>query len=107
MIVNYNDIKLDIPDYKNFQIVSVRDEGKILCLEIVDQLLSDIYCFTQIFYGSGGYWVTKEFRGNKEVYIRVNGDILDILTHFYSKICEGIHGGEVINLGKKRIFYDK
>lgn len=95
MIIYYNDIKLDIPDYKNMGMVStlvgVRDKGKILelsiCLVNEDNSLEEI----DVFYGSGGYWryLCSDY-GNET--IQVTGkDNLGMLTYFYSKICEGIH----------------
>lgn len=89
MIVEYNDIKLDIPDYKSCRLIGVRDEGKILCLKISFVLPDSLITPYDSFYGAGGYW----FLSIDEVSVKIeNENRLDILTHFYSKICEGIHG---------------
>jgi len=90
MLIEYNDKKFDVPDYKNYRVISVMDAGKILRLEIIN--CNDIhpYLYVEVYYGSGGYWKRVDDDG---YYVKVEDDNqLDILTNFYRKICEGIHG---------------
>lgn len=90
MLIEYNGKKFDIPDYKNYRVISVMDAGKILRLEIVK--CDDIHpcLYVETYYGSGGYW--KSVIIDNGYYVKVEDeDKLDILTYFYSKICEGIH----------------
>lgn len=89
MLIEYNDKEFDIPDYKNYRLVSVVDQGKILCLHICFVRPDLLVIPYETFYGSGRYWFIKDDNG---VCVKIeNENRLDILTYFYRKICEGIH----------------
>ena len=93
MIVEYNGKKFDVPDYKNYRLVSVVDQGKILCLHICFVRPDSLVVPYETFYGAGRYWFIKTLNYDNCTCIKIeNENCLDILTYFYRKICEGIHG---------------